>query len=142
MKKYYELDLAAPGGPGERSVAEAGDHPKVFYSLHVILESWLGDELVHCYPCFLVSEELGAKLEGAGLTGFELADVEVEKDRQFDLVYGDEQLPVFRWLKITGTPGKDDFFLNGQYWLVASEEALDIIETAKVPTLAADEYPI
>lgn len=140
MKKYYELDLAAPGGPGERSVSEGGRNPKVYYSLHVIFESWLGDELVHFYPCFLVSESLGAKLQAAGLRGFEVGDVEVEKDRQFDLVYGDRELPAFRWLKITGEPGSDDFFLNDQFWLVVSGEALGVIETAEVPTLSADEY--
>jgi hypothetical protein len=140
MKKYYELDLAAPGGPGGRSVSEDGNNPNIYYSLHVIFESWLGDELVHCYPCFLVTESLGEKLQESGLTGFELADVEVEKEKQFDLVYGDSELPAFRWLKITGECGVNDFFLNDQFWLVVSEDALDVIETTKVPTLSADEY--
>ncbi|MCW1916478.1 hypothetical protein OJ996_23020 [Luteolibacter sp. GHJ8] len=140
MRKYYELDLAAPGGPGRRSVSEGGRNPKVYYSLHVVFESWLGDELVHFYPCFLVSKDLGAKFQSAGLTGFELADFETEKDSQFDLVYGGLKLPDFWWLKITGRHGADDFFLSDQYWMIASEDALDVIGTANVPTLAADEY--
>ncbi|MCW1916479.1 hypothetical protein OJ996_23025 [Luteolibacter sp. GHJ8] len=84
---YYELTLAALGGPGKSSEATGEGVFKDYTTLHAVFESWLGDELLEILPCFLVTSSLGFHLSSEGFSGFELHDVEVEKGSQFDLAY-------------------------------------------------------
>jgi hypothetical protein len=137
---YYELTLAAPGGPGERSEATGEGIFKDYASLHAIFESWLGDEMVEILPCFLVTSSLGAEFVASGFTGFELLNVEVERDGQFDLAYPGVELPHFSWLKITGVVGKDDFFVTEGHNLAVSKRAFDVIEEANLPCMTFEEF--
>ena len=142
MRDYFELRLAAPGGPGERSVAQGEGVFKDYHVLHAIFESWLGDELVSVQPCFLVTVSLGNEFRAAGLTGFELATVDVEKDRQFDLAYPGVELPKFLWLKVNGIPGKDDFFITERHRLAVSPKAFDLINGKEMTCMTSESYRV
>ena len=91
--------------------------------LHYQLDGWLGDELLERTPSFIVSNALADDLERARLTGFSFDEVEVTVSKQFTDQKGRLIPPEFRWLKIEGTAGIDDFGRNAELTLDASELA-------------------
>jgi hypothetical protein len=77
-----------------------------------------------------VTESLARSFEEASLTGFELGDVNIERDDQLDELESDLKIPNFLWLKIVGEIDQDDFFITERYYLGVSKRALDLISQA------------
>jgi hypothetical protein len=130
MSDYFELRPEVPGELGPKTVMDTRVHPPKVSVLHFIFDGWLGDHLVESFPCFLVTESLARSFEEASLTGFELGDVNIERDDQLDELESDLKIPSFLWLKIVGEIDQDDFFITERYYLGVSKRALDLISQA------------
>jgi len=133
MSHTYVLQLEVPGGLGPRAQLDTSIHPPRVDVLHVIFDGWLGDQLVKSFPCHLVTANLAQSLVSAGVTGFELSEAEIEMSDQFREFYPTRTLPEFKWLKITGTVGENDFFITAANRLGVTRKALDVI-LATAPT--------
>lgn len=95
--------------------------------MHFIFDGWLGDQLVESFPCYLITPGLAELLAAAGVTGFELAEAEIETSEQFRELYPERVLPPFKWLQIVGTPAKSDIYLTSDNRLAGSQKTLDVV---------------
>lgn len=141
MTKTYALDVEVPGGFGARTRLDSSVHPPVIHALHVVFDGWLGDQLVECFPCYLVTEQLAETLVAAGITGFRLAEVEVETSLEFRELHSERTLPPFRWLQVTGTTNGTDVFMAPGHRLGCSQRTLDLILVTEPVALEFDECP-
>jgi hypothetical protein len=116
---YFEPEVA--GGIGPKSDMDNSVWPPRIRKLQYVFDGWLGDAILESFPCFIVTDVAAKALLREGLTGFELDDVEVSVSELFRELYPGQELPVFRWLKITGEPGVDDFGVGADHRLVVSE---------------------
>lgn len=123
---YFTIEPEVAGGTGPGTLSDRSVHPPLISRLHYRFYGWLGDALLASFPCFIVTKELSAKILAAGLRGVRFDDVEVDVSQQFRDFYPDRKLPDFRWLRIDGQPGRDDFGLAGPR-LVVSTRALEIL---------------
>lgn len=126
---FFRLRPEVPGGLGERSVLDTSVHPPTVHRLHFEFMGWDGDDLVTSFPCFLVSERLGNAMTDEHLAEFELADVEVTVDEQFQEFFPQSamSLPTWSWLKPHGEPWASDLWINGRADLYVSATALNVI---------------
>lgn len=110
-------------GLGEKTVFLEKEQPfKTVLKLHVQLEDWLGDDIMECYPCYLVTENVEKSLREQNFTGYEIDDVEISKSEYFADNYNlVKELPKFYWLKINGKVGENDLYLGDGKNLYASE---------------------
>ncbi|WP_308201309.1 lamin tail domain-containing protein [Carbonactinospora thermoautotrophica] len=74
---YFLLEPEVASELGQHTELDTRMHPLRVHRLHYEITDWLGDELLESFPCFLLSRRLGERAAAEGLTGFELADVEV-----------------------------------------------------------------
>ena len=78
MREFWSLEPEVAGELGSGSLVDTSVHPPRVSKLTLMLSGWLGDELVETFPCYVVTESLGTALVSAGLTGFELDDVDID----------------------------------------------------------------
>ena len=121
------LEPEVAGGWGDETVADTAVHPPIVSRLHYEFEGWLGDELLASFPCFIVSERVAAALEASRLTGFALDEVTISTSPEFEDLHPDVSLPRFRWLKVSGQAGVDDFGLAADFRLVVSAKGLGLL---------------
>ncbi|GEM_PF-1049177 len=99
-------------GLGNRTVFTDKSNTQV-ENLHIQLEDWLGDDLMEIHPCFVVTKPLADALRYSDFTGFEIANLQLTKDRYFSENYSlKKPLPPFHWLKINGEAYTDDFGID------------------------------
>jgi hypothetical protein len=127
MARQFILEPEVAGGLGADTAMDSSVHPPMVSALHYEFEGWLGDDLLETFPCFIVTERLKSALEDAGSTGCSFAPVKVTVSDSFAECYPDRALPQFYWLRVTGTPEKDDFSLASDHRLLVSDEALDVL---------------
>jgi hypothetical protein len=130
--EFFRVEPEVAGGLGPETVMDRSVHPPRISRLHYVFDGWLGDDLLESFPGFVVTEEAAARLEAAGLTGFELKPVEIGKSEAFEELYPDRELPEFRWLDVTGTPRQDDFGVDDDGVLVVSERALEVLREGQL----------
>lgn len=130
MKEYKKIQPEVIIGLGGNTEFSEQQPPfKTVLNLHIELEDWLGDDLMECHPCYIVTEPLKNYLEGAGFTGFEFADIEVTRGEYFgDNCQVDKALPRFYWLRITGKENADDLFIGKGYTLFASDVFINCLK--------------
>lgn len=126
--KFYRLEPEVAGGLGPDTVMDRSIAPPRVERLHYEFDGWSGDQLLESFPCFIVTESLAKEIGHMSPTGVELANVKITKSSQFEELYPGKSLPEFRWLKIFGTPGRDDFGISGDYRLVVSERILNLLK--------------
>jgi len=123
--RYREVIPEVIVGLGERTEFAEQEPPfKTVTSLHILLEDWLGDDLMKCHPCYIVTAQLKKALEESHFTGFEFAKMEVTKDEYFHDNYQlDRKLPRFFWIIINGRKDINDLYINDDnYRLMLSEK--------------------
>ena len=125
---FHVLHPEVAGGRGANTLADSTQHPPKVHRLHYEFDGWLGDELLETFPCFIVTQSLADRLRASGLGGFELRSVEVTTSEQFRDLYGEQCLPHFEWLHVTGTAAVDDFGLTRNATLVVSDAALSVLQ--------------
>jgi hypothetical protein len=127
MTKQYILEAEVPGGLGPRTLMERSSHPPRVDSLHFVFDGWLGDQLIESFPCYLVTPDLAEAFARAGVTGFELAEAEVETSEEFKELYPGRSIPPFKWLRVRGAPGKSDLYITSNNQLGGSQKVVDVI---------------
>ncbi|MRG44329.1 hypothetical protein GFS24_04350 [Chitinophaga sp. SYP-B3965] len=123
---YRRLKPDTPGQLGSKTILDNNVHPPRIDSFQFIFDDWLGDDLIECFPCFLITERLLNKLEGMSLKGYVIKDVEIEFSPLFYDLNGNKKVPAFKWLYITGQAG-DDFFIDEENCLMVSVNAYERI---------------
>ncbi len=126
---FFRLQPEVPGGLGERSVLDTSVHPPAVHWLHFEFVGWDGDDLVTSFPCFLVSTRLGTAMSDERLAEFELVEVEVTVDEQFQELFPQTvmSLPTWLWLKPHGEPWASDLWIDDRADLYVSARALRVI---------------
>lgn len=106
-------------------------HPPIVTRLHLVFTDWLGDCLITSFPCFLISEQALQQLRKLPLTGYSTDTAEIEEGDLFDELFRESdpgaRLPRFLWLKVSGSPRRDDFGLSENGDLVISDRVLDVL---------------
>lgn len=129
MTGYRIVEPEVAGGLGKNTAfTRTPGQPIVVHKLHYQFDGWLGDALVESTPCYIVTERLAAEIGRSQLTGASFDRVETSKSEQFEELYPGRELPKFLWLKVVGSPGRDDFGVTPDLRLVVSERALAVLE--------------
>ena len=130
MKEYKKIQPEVIVGLGNKTVFLEQQPPfRTVVSLHIELEDWLGDDLMECTPCLIVSETLKTALQVSGFSGYEFAEMEVTKGEYFDNNYRlKKTLPKFHRMVITGRDKIDDLFIGDDFMLFISDILLDYIK--------------
>ncbi|MCU0864038.1 MAG: hypothetical protein MUC36_09615 [Planctomycetes bacterium] len=140
MSDFWSLEPEVAGELGDGSVLDTSVHPPIVSKLEYILSGWLGDDLLESFPCYVVTERLAKELQASACTGYRLDDVEVVTSPEFDDMYPERQLPGFRWLKITGKAGVDDFGMSAKHTLVVSDRALQAMRRHTLDQCGVGEF--
>lgn len=138
--RFFVLEPEIAGGWGERTVADTSVFPPTVTALHYRFDGWLGDELLESFPCFIVTDRLATRIRRSGLTGVRLQAVEVSTSDQFDELYPDRELPVFKWIRPVGTARVDDFGLSSAQRFVVSERALALLRKFRLQNCEIAEF--
>jgi hypothetical protein len=140
----WRLRPEVPGGFGELTVMDNSTSPPRIDRLHIEIEDWLGDDLLECFPIFMVTERLAEALSRSGLTGFEIGEVTLTKSGLYEDMHPDLPLPNLRWLKV-GRGEESDLALGSANCLEASASAFAILQRfsithcrAEAPSFNAD----
>jgi hypothetical protein len=104
----YFIEPEVSGQLGERTIIDTSTHPPVLKYLHFIFFGWLGDDLIECFPVFLITEKLKSELGKTKLTGYQIGDCVIELSEEFKLLQPGATVPTFYWFQITGRD-QDDF---------------------------------
>ena len=130
MKKYKKILPEVIVGLGDKTKFLEKKPPfKTVTKLHIELEDWLGDDIMKCHPCYIVTESIKRNLETSAFTGFEFDNMEVTKGEYFLNNYQlKKNVPEFYWMKIIGKEGSDDLFLDDNLLLSIDEIFLDYLK--------------
>lgn len=105
------------------------------------LEWWPGDDLVASVPGYLITDRLKEAIDAAGLTGYDLSPVTVERTEKFEEESPTASLPDIYLCDPIGTAYQDDFGLGavydtekGEYFerLVVSSQTMEILESVSL----------
>jgi len=126
MKNYKKIQPEVIVGLGAETEFQEKEAPfKTVVKLHINLEDWLGDDLMECYPCYIVTENLKHLLENNSFNGYEIRQMKVSLDENFEYNYSKSKpLPLLHWLQIVGKNNIDDLFLDENKDLNVSEDFL------------------
>ena len=125
---YFALEPEAAGEFGENTELDTSVHPPKVLQLDVVLDEWLGDDLLWVYPAYLVSQQLADKLVASGLREFALRNVAVSILPEAEEWLDGRIVPTFLWWQVTGQAGVDDFGVTDKGHLVVSERGLAILK--------------
>ncbi|GAA3989181.1 hypothetical protein GCM10022247_04620 [Allokutzneria multivorans] len=123
--KYYTVEPEVAGDFGDNTVFDRTVQPAAVTRLEYRFTNWLGDAILECTPCFIVTETLAEAIATAGLSGARFDDVEISLSPEGEELI-EEPLPAWKWLRFTGAPHGDDFGLD-KSMLVVSEQALKLL---------------
>jgi hypothetical protein len=127
MNTYHVLEPEVAGEIGQSTVIDHLTTPPSVSRLEYHFTTWLGDELLEAYPCFIISQRLQSALQSFAGTGYTFADVIITRSQQFDELTNGIQLPQFSWLKIHGRAGVDDAGTSKKGCLVVSDRLLNLL---------------
>lgn len=128
---FYKIDPEIAGDFGPMTVLDTSVHPPAVSRLDYRFQDyWNGDGLLATFPAYIVRDIVAEQLTTSTLTGFELADVDITLTPEAEELITD--LPAWRWLQVTGTPGQHDFGLTPTAELVVSEPAMTILRTGGI----------
>ncbi len=139
---YFCIEPEVARGLGQNVVMDRSVHPPVVDKLHYEFDGWLGDVLLETFPCFIVTEGARKRLQLIHATGIKFDQAEVTTSEQFRELYPDRKLPKFAWLKVVGTPGRDDFGIGPDFRLVISERALEALKELGISNAVVTPYEV
>lgn len=120
----YFIEPEVSGQLGDKTIIDASLHPPKVERLHFVFYGWLGDDLIECFPIFLITEKLKNTLAVTRLTGYEIKDCEIEESDEFKLLQN-VILPKFFWFSIIGKES-DDFTISNKK-LKVSDDAFSVL---------------
>ncbi|GAL82602.1 hypothetical protein JCM19274_5677 [Algibacter lectus] len=130
MENYIKIQPEVICGLGEKTTFKEFEPPfKTILNLHIDLEDWLGDDLMECYPAFIITEKLKKGLEISDFSGFKFSEMEVSKAEYFEDNYQLEKpVPIFFWLQVIGQEFADDILLNDKKELYLKPKLLKYLQ--------------
>jgi hypothetical protein len=97
--------------------------------LHLQIEDWLGDDLMECHPCYIITENLKNALQKTNFSGFSVEQLKMTKSEYFsDNHHIEKTLPLFYWLKINGHVDADDIYVGEGGALYCAEPFIDYLK--------------
>lgn len=123
----YILNPEVSGQIGEKTLLNTNTHPPIVERLHFIFYGWLGDDLIECFPCFLVSEKLKILLQKTNFSGFLIKDCETELSEEILIMQPQIVLPKFYWLDV-GHDKNSDLFIDESLKLQVTDAAYDLLK--------------
>ncbi len=81
--RFYILDPEVAGELGRDTIMDTSVHPPTVSNLQYELDTWLGDDVIQSFPCYLVTNRLKRKLESSSFTGATFAPVEFSVSSDF-----------------------------------------------------------
>lgn len=131
---HYILEPEVSGGLGSNTKIDTKTYPPIVYHLHFIFSGWLGDELIECFPVYLVAKKLKNALEKSKLSGFEIISCEIEVSDEVKELQPNLMLPPFFWLKILENEKKDkhDFFIDESLKLCVTVNAIELLNNFNI----------
>jgi hypothetical protein len=127
--KYFYLEPEVAGELGERTILDSSVHPPVVDKLHYKFDGWLGDVILESFPCLIATQDVANALAASGASGVNFAELEVTVSDTFRELYPTRKIPAFKWLKVYGIPGKDDFGIAVDHRLVVSEKGVNLLRS-------------
>lgn len=129
MKEYKKIQPEVIVGLGnDIEFLEQKPPFKTVINLHIDLEDWLGDDLMECNSCYIITEQLKNELDNTEYTGFEFDDIEITLGEYFKENYNlKKDLPNFYWLKVIGKKDVDDLYIGEDSMLYVSNVFLDFL---------------
>ena len=124
--QHWKLEPEVAAELGDHSELDTSEHPPVVSRLHLRFTGWLGDDLIECFPCFVVTDALGRALDEAKLSGYRLASLEVTRGDEMAELQPEIELPEFKWLVLENAPGAD-LRTDAQHNLVVTERAMKVL---------------
>lgn len=125
--RYFYIEPEVSGELGGGTSMDTTVHPPKVEKLNYEFSSWLGDDLIESFPCYIVSERLADKLKQSHFSGFVFDDVTVTKSSDFNDISTIKHLTRFYWLKVNGKPFEDDVSISEDSRLLVSEELLNVM---------------
>ena len=128
------------GGFGKETKLDTKVHPPIVYHLHYEFQGWLRNDILATFPCFIVTENLKESILKTGLSGVVFDDVKITTSFEFRQLYPNLVLPRFNWMKVSGQAGKDDFGVSGEFRLIVSEEAYNLLSNFNISAASIQDY--
>lgn len=138
--KYFYIEPEVAGELGEQTVMDSTVHPPRVEKLHYKFVGWLGDALLESFPCVIATQDAADALAELGVTGVQFADLQVTVSDEFRDLYPERELPSFRWLKVNGVAGKDDFGIANDFRLVISDKAMNLLQHFGIGTALTEPF--
>ncbi|MFB9909629.1 hypothetical protein [Allokutzneria oryzae] len=122
---YYIVEPEVAGDFGDNTVFDRTVQPAAVARFEFRFANWLGDAILECAPCFIVTETLADAITDTGLTGAVFDEVRISLSSEGEELI-EEPLPAWKWLRFTGDPYRDDLGIDLSK-LVVSERALELL---------------
>jgi hypothetical protein len=129
MTRYFKLTPGSCGVLGENTVFERTIISFEMTRLHVLFQFGANDAILRVAGNLLISVSAAAMLADIEATGFAIEAIEVGVDEQIAMLgaWKGSNISRYRWLKVCGIAGVDDFGRN-QHRLIVSERALEVLK--------------
>ena len=137
---FFYIEPEVAGELGGDTVLDSSVHPPKVDKLHYEFHGWLGDALVESFPCVIATEEVATALQGAAVNGVQYCSVYVSKSSDFMGLHSGVVLPSFKWLKVFGKPGEDDFGIANDYRLVVSQKVMRIVQEFGINNAIVEDF--
>ncbi len=138
--EYFELEPEVAGELGEKTIIDTTTHPPIVGKLEFIFTGWLGDDIIECFPVFLVSERLKKLLQTTSLSGFTIEECDINISEKMRELKPSTNPGQFFWLKVYGKSNLEDFFISSDNMLIVSSKALEILNQVRIENCLIEEY--
>ncbi|KGA23064.1 hypothetical protein [Pectobacterium brasiliense] len=129
MSSVYYIEPEVAGELGDGTVMNSSVHPPVVKKLELCFSGWLGDDLLECYPCFIVTERLANELKNTVQDNIFFEKIIVTQSDEFNEIYPGKPLPNFYWMKFIN--GKE-IFLSEDQRLAVSEHIMNTLNNFNI----------
>ncbi|MCG5049855.1 hypothetical protein L2164_14225 [Pectobacterium brasiliense] len=129
MSSVYYIEPEVAGELGDGTVMDSSVHPPVVKKLELCFSGWLGDDLLECYPCFIVTERLANELKNTVQDNIFFEKIIVTQSDEFNEIYPGKPLPNFYWMKFIN--GKE-IFLSEDQRLAVSEHIMNTLNNFNI----------
>ncbi|MBN3265079.1 hypothetical protein [Pectobacterium brasiliense] len=136
MSGIYYIEPEVAGELGDGTVMDTSIHPPVVKKLELCFSGWLGDDLLECYPCFIVTERLENELRNIAQDNVFFEKINVNQSDEFGELYPGKKLPNFYWMKFIN--GKE-IFLSEDQRLAVSERIMNILSNFNISNAIIDK---
>jgi hypothetical protein len=129
---YYKVKPECCGWFGRRTLyaGELETCPPTIYRLEYEFRSWPADHLLEVNCQFIATQELINALSALSpkVSGVHYEAVTATNTLEMRRERPGVEMPEYKWMKVTGQAGRDDFFVAKDHHLVISERILAAIE--------------